>query len=67
VTVVSSSVVISTGPLIDCGQHYHLSMHGPHGYLDDCEVSAMTDDVSQYVQVNDFIQVTLEPPPNNCC
>jgi hypothetical protein len=67
VTVVSLPVVISTGPLIDCGQHYHLSMHGAHGTYDDCETSAMTDDVSGQVQVNDFIQITLEPPPNNGC
>ena len=68
VTVVGSSIEVNTGPLVNCGQHYHLSMHGPHGTYDDCEMGQMDDSIAApTVMPNDFVQVTLELPPNNGC
>jgi hypothetical protein len=68
VTVLGSSIEVNTGPLVNCGQHYHLSMHGAHGTYDDCEMGQMDDTISApTVMPNDFVQITLEPPPNNGC
>jgi hypothetical protein len=68
VTVVGSSIEVNTGPLVNCGQHYHLSMHGAHGTYDDCEMGQMDDTIgAPQVMPNDFVQITLELPPNNGC
>jgi hypothetical protein len=66
-TVVSLPVVISTGPLTSCGQHYRLAMTSSGGgYYTDCEDASMSDDVSGSTAIGDMITVSLEPPPNAC-
>jgi hypothetical protein len=72
-TVVSEPVVVSTGPLIDCGPSYYLivNANAPDGTLtydfSDCETKGMTDSLpAAFVQIGDTISVFLNPPPNIC-
>ena len=65
--VVSDPVVLSAGPLVDCGHHYWLAMTSSGGgNYTDCEMQGMTDDVSADTLVGDTISVSLEVPPNAC-
>ena len=66
-TVVSEPVVISTGTLVACGHHYLLSMTSSGGgTYTDCEMGAMTDDVSAETNIGDTITISLVLPPNSC-
>lgn len=66
-TVTSPNVTLSTGGLVNCGQHYQLgysSSSGGSGY--DCKTSGFSYGIGSNVQVGDSVSVNFNLPPNSC-
>jgi hypothetical protein len=66
-TATSTPVVLSTGSLVNCGQHYQLGFTaGGGGYGYDCKMAGFQYDISRYVQTGDLVSVYMKLPPNPC-